>query len=241
MVDWSSWGTIWMPGYRNSFTQSSSGGGGSGGGGGGGGGGDDGSDNEAPGGNEDLGDDDPREAWRKQFVQALTPRPTHAATPKPTQVPKPEPITPAARTPMPTPAYDASTRGSCQLCSDGGTATMMTRTLIKSTITCQDIANALAMADASACPMEKQNIPVDIESYCGCPNKATPNSCTFCPPGKENIWHNISIPALDDWTCEDVEIYTSHVTNTQACSDMSMVADVCCGTWEGKNNLFFCR
>ena len=111
---------------------------------------------------------------------------------------------------------------------------MMTRTLIKSTVTCQDIANALAMADADACPMQKQNIPVDIESYCGCPGKSNPSSCTFCPSGKENIWHNISIPALMDWTCEQVETYTSYVTNTQACSEMSVISDLCCGTWEGE-------
>ena len=229
MMDWSSWGDIWMPGYENSFTQSSGNGGQEESSNGN-------EENSVPGGEVLNNQANGQERWRNQFVQALitqppvaTPNPTHAATPQPTQVAA------SQRTPVPTPAYDASTRGACQLCSDGGTATMMTRTLIKSTITCQDIANALAMADASACPMEKQNIPVDVESYCGCPGKATPNSCTFCPSGKENIWHNISIPSLLDWTCEDVETYTSHVTNAQACSDMVMISDVCCGTWEGTN------
>lgn len=229
MLDWSSWGTIWMPGYENSFTQSS-----------GAGAQEENANEDAETGGRETSNgigDSAQEAWRNQFVQALTPRPTHASTPMPTQAPNTKPPTPVT-TPIPTPAYDASTRGSCQLCSDGGTATMMTRTLIKSTISCQDIANALAMADASACPVEKQSIPVDVESYCGCPGKATPNSCTFCPSGKENIWHNISIPALDDWTCEEVETYTSHITNAQACSDMSVVSDVCCGTWEGKILLF---
>ena len=232
MMDWSSWGNIWMPGYENSFTQSS----------GGAGGGREGTSNEnqgAPGTGEGLDNnrDTSQETWRNQFVQALTPRPTPVATPKPTHTATPQPTQAAVPqpTPMATPAYDASTRGACQLCSDGGTATLMTRSLIKSTITCQDIADALATADANECPMEKQNIPVDVESYCGCPGKATPNTCTFCPSGKENIWHNISIPTLNDWTCEDVETYTSHITNTEACSGMSMVADVCCGTWEGTN------
>ena len=48
----------------------------------------------------------------------------------------------------------------------------------------------------------------------------------------ENIWHNISIPALNHWTCQDVEDYCGFITNPDACTEMSPIAELCCGTWE---------
>lgn len=179
------------------------------------------------------------EKWRNQFVARLTPRPTRRPTTKPpTPRPTPNP-TPkiqtlsgnADPTPIPTPApVPGQAQRTCQLCPGGKPATYMTRTLIGTSISCQDVANTLATAED--CPMQKDMLPVDIEAYCGCPGMSFKGSCSFCPSGKENIWHNISIPALNHWTCQDVEDYCGFITNTAACSEMSPIADLCCGTWE---------
>ena len=233
LVDWS-WGTIWKSDGRDSFQDMM----------------DKTNSDNADGGNSGVEDEktpDPVDegpfsefsgaSWMSQFVQALTPNPSPPSTLSPTpalvssNLTQEETLQP---TPLPTVKYDGATRGPCQLCSDGSEATMMTRTLIKSTISCQDIANALVMADANNCPMQKENMPVDIEAYCGCPGKVNTGSCPFCPAGKDNIWHNISIPALDDWTCEMVETYTGYLTNPAACTEMTVLSDLCCGTWEGE-------
>ncbi|CAB9523756.1 expressed unknown protein [Seminavis robusta] len=173
-------------------------------------------------------------AWDQQIV-AETPRPTNQrGTPNPTRKPgTPQPANPVTPkpSPMPTP-YSTEDRGKCQLCENGNAGKHMSRNLIGTTVTCQDIANALAMADLSACPMEKEKLPVNIEAYCGCPGKSYSGNCVFCPSGKDNIWHNISIPALNHWTCQEVEDYCGYITNMDACNEMSAIADLCCGTWE---------
>lgn len=213
---------------------------GNGGGGGGGGG-------NRQGGNPFAGE----EEWRKQFVSRLTPRPTRPPvpnpTPRPTKRPTPEPYKDAGGgqtdyakadtpkpTPSPTPKADPNEdRGNCQLCPNGAAAAHMSKTLIATSIKCQDIANSLAMADAADCPMQKSKLPVNIEAYCGCPGaNQAPKSCKFCADGSDNIWHNISIPALNDWTCQDVDDYCDFITNTQACEEMKPIAELCCGTWE---------
>ena len=164
--------------------------------------------------------------WMSDFVEGLTPTPRIpiSTTPRPTPKPTSRPtLTPTI------------TNNACQLCSDGSTATKMSQTLIGTTISCQDLADSFLAASSSQqdCVATKESIPINIEAYCGCPGVTmTTPECLFCSDGTVNIWHNVTIPALNDWTCQDVEDYTGFITNTDACSEMTAISDLCCGTWE---------
>jgi hypothetical protein len=182
------------------------------------------------------------EHWRDQFVTDFpaTPRPTRRPIrrqppPSPTQAPESQANsteTANNNTLDATQASQSNGQVSCHLCPGGQAAAHMSRTLIGTNVKCQDIASTLATATAEDCANQKDLLPVDIEAYCGCPDKSAVGTCQFCPDGTENIWHNISIPALNDWTCQDVEDYCEFIKNPSACTEMAAVADLCCGTWE---------
>jgi hypothetical protein len=197
--------------------------------------------------------------WRDQFVQHITPRPTSPRTPRPTKPPlTPRPTSapvqqpvptgttstssaPKTTTPRPTPVpVENQDRGSCQLCSGGANGEHMSRTLIGTTVSCQDIANELAASDVDNCVMEKDKIPINLEAFCGCPGKTQVGVCgSFCPSGTTNIWHNVSIPALNDWTCQDVEDYAGYIDTVAVCSEITPIAEICCGTMVSASRLFY--
>jgi hypothetical protein len=168
-------------------------------------------------------------------------KPTNLVTLEPTAlvIPNSEPVAPKPSTspvaikPSPTPStLSRAGSGKCQLCADGRAASQMSRTLIGVQVSCQDIADLLAKADSASCSMTKDTLPLNIEAYCGCPGKTHAPSCRFCSDGKENIWKNISIPSLQNWTCQHVEDYAGFITNSSACAEISAISKVCCGTWE---------
>lgn len=166
------------------------------------------------------------------FYYPTTPAPSFQQQP---ETAAPEPVTGATETENDIDSSGgagAGAGGICHLCSDESTATLLTRTLIATTVTCQDIATALAAAPEAECAAQKALIPVDVESYCGCAGKTYTGACTFCPAGMDNIWHNVTIPSLNDWTCEDAEVYAGFITNQASCAEMAAVSDACCGTWE---------
>jgi hypothetical protein len=120
----------------------------------------------------------------------------------------------------------------CQLCSDGGDAANPSRTLMGTTTTCQDLKDQFKTFNPDECALHKAAIPIDLEAYCGCNGASLTSQCTFCPPQTRNIYRDVNIPALNDWTCGEVEEYTTYITDQTVCANMVHLSNLCCGRWD---------
>lgn len=114
----------------------------------------------------------------------------------------------------------------CTLCPSGAFPPKPNKALpFNSNLLCGDIATELLVSTPSQCAGLRSDIPVDLASYCECPNTQPPEICTFCPGGMAVDEYVI---VDNDLTCGDVNQIARFSTNQTVCEIMASVKDQCC-------------
>lgn len=118
----------------------------------------------------------------------------------------------------------------CTLCPSGAFPPKPNKGLpFDTNLYCGDIATEFLVSTPRQCNELKTDIPVDLASYCECPNTRPPETCQLCPDGYSI---NDYVIVENGLTCGDVHQIARFSTNETVCEIMEDVHDTCCSKSE---------
>ena len=118
----------------------------------------------------------------------------------------------------------------CSICKDGSEVNFPHRSLLLEgeMITCSALASNLGQFLPSECKRFYEEIPINVASFCGCPEESAPERCSLC---NDFFLSNsdLSIPDVDGLTCGKIAEIAPHVVDDIYCmSDIEILRGDCC-------------